>query len=190
MRCIVGESTGTDKPPYRPGAPFFFKIKFDEPYLLYRQWREMTRVMLPLLDNMGPEKEAAVWKAVRKKVRRPEVAVYADWCTQTMKADPNLFHGFDRGVVRVRERFLKWVEHDGSQAWASAKADNYKLKAGKAPLQAPTIDRSELPKKHMIVPIAVPGCGEYNTNSKLRSVRQDPDRSRFVSTVWLWSHPK
>ncbi|KDN51409.1 hypothetical protein K437DRAFT_272911 [Tilletiaria anomala UBC 951] len=34
------------RPPYAPGQAWFFKIKFDEPYLMYRDWRELTRRML------------------------------------------------------------------------------------------------------------------------------------------------
>lgn len=37
---------GAVQPPYRPGQTWFFKIKFDEPYLMYRDWRELTRSML------------------------------------------------------------------------------------------------------------------------------------------------
>ncbi|PWN39423.1 hypothetical protein IE81DRAFT_369099 [Ceraceosorus guamensis] len=34
------------KPPYNPGQAWFFKIKFEEPYLMYRDWRELTRTMI------------------------------------------------------------------------------------------------------------------------------------------------
>ncbi|WFD21343.1 RNA ligase (ATP) [Malassezia caprae] len=37
---------GVVKPPYSPGQTWFYKIKFDEPYLMYRDWRELTRTML------------------------------------------------------------------------------------------------------------------------------------------------
>ena len=36
----------TARPPYEPGQTWFFKVKFDEPYLMYRDWRELTRRML------------------------------------------------------------------------------------------------------------------------------------------------
>lgn len=38
--------SGVVKPPYAPGQTWFYKIKFDEPYLMYRDWRELTRTML------------------------------------------------------------------------------------------------------------------------------------------------
>lgn len=40
-----GESRAV-APPYQPGQVWFYKVKFDEPYLMYRDWRELTRRML------------------------------------------------------------------------------------------------------------------------------------------------
>lgn len=41
-------------PPYSPGQAWFYKVKFDEPYLMYRDWRELARKMV---------KEKAEWEA-------------------------------------------------------------------------------------------------------------------------------
>jgi tRNA ligase len=51
-------STPADASPYSPGSSFFFKIKFDEPYMMYRDWREITK---PLLSKglKGRECEAS-----------------------------------------------------------------------------------------------------------------------------------
>jgi len=38
--------TRADASPYAPGSSFFFKIKFDEPYMMYRDWREITKSLL------------------------------------------------------------------------------------------------------------------------------------------------
>lgn len=192
------QSQGKGKPPYRPGAPFFFKVKFDEPYLLYRQWREVTRMMLPLLDpDLPAEKVNAVWEKARKRsTKRSEVALYASWIGEKIKADPALFTDYDRGVVRVREAFLEWTRGDGQGEWQKAQRGEYKLtvrpvtpgnaedqkkgnakkekrtkgkgdpsralgKGGeKAPTQMESVDRSTLPTKWIVVPMAVPGCGK------------------------------
>lgn len=37
---------GMVAPPYHACQTWFYKIKFDEPYLMYRDWRELTRTML------------------------------------------------------------------------------------------------------------------------------------------------
>ncbi|CBQ70262.1 related to TRL1-tRNA ligase [Sporisorium reilianum SRZ2] len=34
------------RPPYAPGQAWFYKVKFDEPYLMYRDWRELARKMV------------------------------------------------------------------------------------------------------------------------------------------------
>ena len=158
VRCTVADTTGPGKPPYKPGSPFFFKVKFDEPYLLYRQWREITRVMLPLLDKPNPDVEANVWKKVRAKIKRPEVALYADWTAEEIRKNPTLFKDYDRGVVRVREAFLEWTKGEGARRWASAKAGNYTLRSGGS--NKPSFDKSGMKKKYILVPVAVPGCGE------------------------------
>ncbi|WVR06422.1 hypothetical protein IAU60_003453 [Kwoniella sp. DSM 27419] len=164
VRCQVkhiSAANGTErdngKPPYRPGAPFFFKVKFDEPYLLYRQWREITRVMLPLMDETDPDKLAAIWKKVRTKTKRPEVGVYADWAGKMLKSEPGLFANYDKGVVRVRERFLTWTEGEGKKVWDEARSGMHRKVAGSA--QVPR-NKEGLPKKWLLVPIAVPGCGK------------------------------
>ena len=167
VRCLVKSSTSSrsGKPPYSPGTPLFFKVKFEEPYKLYRAWREMTRVMLPLLKAETDEAKADIWKKVKRKVSRPEEAVYADWVGTMLRAEPALFEAYDKGVIRVRERFLAWTEGDGQAAWAQAKAGNYKLKGlstEQAKADRKPVERTKvgLRKKFILVPAAIPGCGK------------------------------
>ncbi|EPQ29650.1 uncharacterized protein PFL1_02870 [Pseudozyma flocculosa PF-1] len=42
----AGSTRAPVSPPYAPGQTWFYKVKFDEPYLMYRDWRELTRKML------------------------------------------------------------------------------------------------------------------------------------------------
>ncbi|WVQ80680.1 hypothetical protein IAT38_002785 [Cryptococcus sp. DSM 104549] len=146
------------RPPYRPGAPFFFKVKFDEPYMLYRQWRETTRKLLPLLEHPEQKRVEEIWKTVRARCKRPEMSVYADWCGEMMKKEPELFRDYDKGVVRVRERFLAWTEGEGKQKYEEAKAG----KGGKPSKTQKEVDeaKEKMPKKWLLVPAAVPGCGK------------------------------
>lgn len=46
MPDVISPIAGVAAPPYAPGQTWFYKIKFDEPYLMYRQWRELTRAMV------------------------------------------------------------------------------------------------------------------------------------------------
>nr|XP_018262247.1 uncharacterized protein I303_05263 [Kwoniella dejecticola CBS 10117]OBR84405.1 hypothetical protein I303_05263 [Kwoniella dejecticola CBS 10117] len=164
VRCKVkaqpddGRSHERSKPPYRSGAPFFFKVKFDEPYYMYRQWREITRILLPLLEKTEPEDIAAIWKKVRAKTKRPEVGVYAEWVGKMIETEPHLFDNYDKGVVRVRERFLQWIETDeGKRLWDEARFDKSTKILGENREQ---VGKEGLPKKYLIIPIAVPGCGK------------------------------
>lgn len=145
------------RPPYRAGSPFFFKVKFDEPYLLYRQWREVTRAMLPLLDrDLSAEGTAEVWKKVRPKVKRTEVGLYVDWADEAMRREPELFDDYDRGIVRVREKFLEWTRGEGKDKWEQAVQGTYK--------RAKRIEGGAVKEgakdKWIVVPAAVPGCGK------------------------------
>ncbi len=49
-------------PPYAPGQAWFYKVKFDEPYLMYRDWRELSRKML---------KEKEEWQAKVAATQQP-----------------------------------------------------------------------------------------------------------------------
>jgi len=41
----VAAVTDASPLPYANGS-FFFKVKFDEPYMVYRDWREITKALL------------------------------------------------------------------------------------------------------------------------------------------------
>ncbi|WVQ72813.1 hypothetical protein IAR50_002373 [Cryptococcus sp. DSM 104548] len=151
-------------PPYKPDAPFFFKVKFEEPYLLYRQFRELTRVLLPLATpGIKPPEREAVWQAARAKSKRAELKVYAQWAADMMEKDPSLFDDYNKGVVRVREKFLAWAEGEGKSKWIAARE-------GKVDKVERKNAREGLPKKWIIAPIAVPGCGKTFIGNALASI--------------------
>ena len=167
VRSTVAESDSTtagSRPPYRPGSPFFFKVKFEEPYLLYRTWREVTRAMLPLLNHPSAEDQEKIRKRVRSKTKRPEVEVYVNWVERMLVKEPRLFDGYERGVVRVRERFLEWTKAEGKQEWEDAVAGKGVKSNAKGKVEeskdARRATRAGLKKKFVIVPMAIPGCGE------------------------------
>lgn len=160
MRCTVADrpSSSAGRPPYKPGSPFFFKVKFEEPYLLYRQFRETTRTMLPLLNSPTVEKEAEIKRSVARRAKRPEVRVYADWVSRTMKTSPSLFDDYGRGIVRVRDHFLAWTEKEGQKEWQAALHGDIVASAkGKTVKENSKEGR---PKKWLLIPAAIPGCGE------------------------------
>ncbi|KAJ2888646.1 trna ligase, partial [Coemansia asiatica] len=91
VRCKVDQGT----------RPFMFKIKYDEPYLMFREWREIT-------SRIIAEKPF--------KTRYPLSKIYVEWVKKDIKKNPNSFENFvTKGVIGARKRFLEYYESlDGS----------------------------------------------------------------------------
>ncbi|CAI2167060.1 7588_t:CDS:2 [Funneliformis geosporum] len=79
---------------------FFFKVKYDEPYLMYREWREITKA---LLNKKNP-------KTTYKLSRH-----YLEWVREKIKKQPELFKGYqhNHGIFRVRDMFLEYWKNRG-----------------------------------------------------------------------------
>ncbi|KAI6021729.1 RNA ligase-domain-containing protein [Pisolithus microcarpus] len=136
-------STARDRrPPYPTGSSFFFKVKFDEPYLMYRDWREVTKI---LLSAKGPLSEANIPKS---KLKRQETQLYVKWVKEEIKTNRAAFSEFNRGkgIISTRERFLDWMK---SKEGVKDLQDLH----GRAP-QGTKLGKT------IIVPVAIPGCGK------------------------------
>ncbi|EGN92568.1 hypothetical protein SERLA73DRAFT_99105 [Serpula lacrymans var. lacrymans S7.3] len=132
----------TCPPPYPAGSSFFFKVKFDEPYMMYRDWREITKI---LLNTKGSLQDA---KLPRSKLKRPETKVYIKWVKEEISKNRGAFSEYTKGkgIISTREKFLRWLEDDGG------KTDLSEIKESAASDKAFG--------KTIIVPIAIPGCGK------------------------------
>ncbi|KAK7039680.1 tRNA ligase [Favolaschia claudopus] len=142
-------------PPYPVGSSFFFKVKFDEPYMMYRDWREVTKSLLSMRKNKtGKGKDGmSVDELPKSKMRRAETQVYARWVVEEIRRDPAAFAEYqdNKGIVAVRERFLAYLETDqGKKALRS--------KGGEKP-PAVSAAKGDFGKT-IIVPVAIPGCGK------------------------------
>ncbi len=131
--------------PYTPGSTFFFKIKFDEPYLMYRDWREVTKSLLSMYAKNGTMNPL---KLSKSKMLRPETKVYVDWVIKEIKRNPKAFEQYqnNKGIIKTREMFLEWLaSNDGKKA-----------------AEEPKVEHQPQPQftKTIIVPIAIPGCGK------------------------------
>ena len=144
----------SDALPYAPGSSFFFKVKFDEPYMMYREWRELTKSLLSAKG--GP----TLSKVPKSKLKRLETRLYVTWVIDEIKTNPDLFQEFTKGkgIIAVREKFLKWLEADeGKEQFENAKT-------GAA--EATSVeDKGKQFGKTIIVPVAVPGCGMLSQDS-------------------------
>ena len=165
--------------PYSPGSTFFFKVKFDEPYLMYRDWREVTKSLLSMQAKSGNMNPNSLPKS---KMRRPETKVYVDWAIKEIKRNPKAFAQYqnNKGIIKTREMFLEWL------------ASN----------EAAVVKEEEKPKtrplftKTIIVPIAIPGSGTCEQCQarlawcSLSICRKDGGFRRAISYLWIWPYPE
>ena len=136
---------GSAASPYTPGSSFFFKVKFDEPYMMYRDWREVTKTLL--------SKEPSVENVPKGKMRRDETRAYVRWIIEEIKRDRSQFSEFTKGkgIIRTRERFLEWSQsQEGKKLIAQEENAEVKKKEQEEKKLGKTV----------IVPIAVPGVGK------------------------------
>ncbi|KAJ7177003.1 RNA ligase [Mycena filopes] len=148
VRTHVAATPG--KAPYQAGDTFFFKVKFDEPYMMYRDWREVTKTLLRLHE----QEQAAVAKGISldappaapkkgkkgkqpkplgmsyaaispHKLRRPETRAYVRWVIPAIRASPEHFTEFNnnKGIIAVRERFLVFLETEEGKKLMEAARD-------------------------------------------------------------------
>lgn len=168
---------GVGASPYAPGSSFFFKVKFDEPYMMYRDWREVTKALL----SKGPQ----IGNVPKSKLRRPETRAYANWVVEEIKRDKSQFDTYtkNRGIIATRERFLRWFESEqGKEKFqreeklAAEKNQGDNTKFGKT----------------IIVPVAIPGVGMYAymflSIGTHCTYRQDHYCCCTCPSVWLWSY--
>ena len=114
---------------------FFFKVKYDEPYLMYREWREITKAILAGKENV--------------RASRKESKMYASWVKDEINKHPKDFVDYakGRGIISIRERFLNWYKTDGQKNLSITTS------AGNPRSQ-------DQFTKTLLVPIATPGCGK------------------------------
>ncbi|TFK17845.1 hypothetical protein FA15DRAFT_710412 [Coprinopsis marcescibilis] len=147
-RNTKAESSPT---PYPPGSTFFFKIKYDEPYMMYRDWRELTKMLLTK-HAKGERMQAS--GLPKGKMRREETRKYVDWVVGDIKRNPALYETYlnGKGIIATRERFLRRLEEGGLQDFSGeGEGQTTKQEFGKT----------------VIVPVAVPGCGKTTVSLAL-----------------------
>jgi tRNA ligase len=138
-----GKETDPARSPYEANSSFFFKVKFDEPYMMYRDWREVTKMLLSSKAYLNPS------LLPKSKMKRPETKVYVKWVINEIKKDPEAFKNYTRGkgIIKTRERYLEWLKSDKGEK--DLEEEMHKEQEGAAKAFTKTI----------IVPVAIPGCG-------------------------------
>lgn len=118
-----------------PYLDWFFKYKFEEPYLMYRQWREATRA---LIANKPPR--------YKKHIKITEE--YLQYARKQFIQNPGLKQTYTKnhGIIAMRDGFLKHRGLKGSEIIALENAAG----ASSAPVG----------NNIVLVPAASIGCGK------------------------------
>ncbi|KFY27946.1 hypothetical protein V491_00696 [Pseudogymnoascus sp. VKM F-3775] len=123
---------------------WFFKYKFEEPYLMFRQWRECTKAMIngkpPLFKKHVKITEEYLLFARKKLAENPKLA-----------REYNSNHG----IIELRDDFLKEKNLKGSDLLRLEYSNE-----GEAPQDAT--------KNIILVPIATIGCGKTTISIALQ----------------------
>ncbi|KAJ4385654.1 tRNA ligase [Gnomoniopsis smithogilvyi] len=119
-----------------PAFDWFFKYKFEEPYLLYRQWRECTKAII-------------AGKTPKIKKHHAITQEYLVYAKKRLAVDPSLgkLYNQNHGIIALRNDFLSFKNIAGSDA---AKFEEMYGPSGK----------SEVTRDVILVPIATIGCGK------------------------------
>ncbi|KAJ4300164.1 tRNA ligase [Collariella sp. IMI 366227] len=128
IRCKM-----TTKPGEAPYQDWFFKYKFEEPYLMYRQWREATKALI----------SGRQFK-IRKHNKITEE--YLLYVRKRLAADRGLAKAYvqNHGIIKLRNDFLDFKNMKGSDAANIEGLDNNATVTGDV----------------ILVPIATIGCGK------------------------------
>ncbi|KAI4143318.1 MAG: hypothetical protein LQ341_002952 [Variospora aurantia] len=115
---------------------WFFKYKFEEPYLMYRQWREAT-------------KAAIAGRAPRFKKHKAITEEYLIYARRQLAKNPKLGAEYNKnhGIIAMRDGFLKERGLKGSEIIQQEQSGEDPTSNG-------------ISKNVILVPVASIGCGK------------------------------
>ncbi|KAI9849508.1 MAG: hypothetical protein M1837_004128 [Sclerophora amabilis] len=119
-----------------PFSDWFFKYKFEEPYLMFRQWREVTKAVI-------------AGRAPRYKKHQKITEEYLRYARRQLAGNPKLAKDFNQnhGIINMRDGFLKEKGIKGSDVIRQEAEQD-----GARP--------EEVTKNVILVPVATIGCGK------------------------------
>lgn len=130
IRCQARETEGA------PYTDWFFKYKFEEPYLMYRQWRECTRALI-------------AGKPPRYKKHKAITEEYLEFARKQFAQNPGLAREYNanHGIIKMRDDFLAYRGTTG--------ADIIRQE-----MQNGATESKNVTRDIVLVPIATIGCGK------------------------------
>ena len=119
-----------------PHVDWFFKYKFEEPYLMYRQWREVTKAVIS-------------GKAPRFKKHKKITEEYLLYAKRQLAKNPGLGKSFNanHGIIEMRNGFLAERGLRGSEVARQQNAEDGNIEEA-------------VTNNVILVPIATIGCGK------------------------------
>ncbi|KAL8934095.1 MAG: hypothetical protein Q9216_006077 [Gyalolechia sp. 2 TL-2023] len=132
IRCRRKEHS--DKVKYQD---WFFKYKFEEPYLMYRQWREATKAVI-------------VGRAPRFKKHKALTEEYLSYARRQFAKNSNLAkeYNWNHGIIAMRDGFLQERGLKGSDIIQQEQAGEQSTTS------------SGITNNVVLVPVASIGCGK------------------------------
>jgi tRNA ligase len=129
IRCQATETRGKD------WHDWFFKYKFEEPYLMYRQWRECTKAVIS-------------GKPPKYKKHKQITEEYLLFARRRLAMDSKLGKAYNdnHGIIKLRDDFL------ASKGLTGADVIQNEIKSGDY--------TEEVTNDVLLVPIATIGCGK------------------------------
>ena len=114
---------------------WFFKFKFDEPYLMYRQWRECTKAIIS-------------GKAPKIKKHQKITAEYLQYAKRQLVRSPQVGKDYQKnhGIIAMREGFLEERGVKGSDIIRQEEQEGH---------SSTIVDNNVL-----LLPVASIGCGK------------------------------
>lgn len=132
IRCQARDSDNA------PWEDWFFKYKFEEPYLMYRQWRECTKAII-------------AGKPAKIKKHKTITEEYLAFARRQLALNPSLAKAYtqNHGIISLRDAFLKERGVKGSDIIRQ------EIEAGEG-----FVESREITKNVVLIPIATIGCGK------------------------------
>jgi tRNA ligase len=129
IRCQARDGDG-------PFVDWFFKYKFEEPYLMYRQWRECTKALIS-----GKPPKYKKHEAITKE--------YLDFARRKFVQNPGLAKAYNQnhGIIKLREEFL------AARGTTGAEIIRQELESG-------PVESKKAVRNIVLVPVATIGCGK------------------------------
>ncbi|CCF55588.1 hypothetical protein KAFR_0A01500 [Kazachstania africana CBS 2517] len=134
---------------------FFFKFKFEEPYLMYRQWREVTKDYI--------EHRIRVYNFKKHKFITNK---YLDFVIPILENDPIICEEYMKGfgIIKLRNMFLESYGMTGFEILNHEKIQELEFK------NSIDYEKVDSNTKFLIFPIAVIGCGKTTTALILKNL--------------------